>query len=99
MSQFKKFFLSTSVSIVAVAFLLSGCIKSAEEKTHTVSEYLHDGDLYEKTRLWCINNPGERWMLPNCLNVGQAGGIKSNSSCFSKNQIDHDCLDKKGFKR
>lgn len=61
---------STVGVLVAAVLLMGAC--APKEKTLTVPELLKDIPLLIKTTTWCNENPGERKVLPNCINAAQA---------------------------
>ena len=89
--------------IVAAALaVVAGCTpeeKPAAARTLTVGELLHDGALFDQTRVFCKDNPAERQSLPNCVNVSQAAYRKGLLPCFGGGVIDHACLEQRGYKR
>ena len=70
----KKIFIGL-LSIISLG--MGGCSKTQEEainssETTSVSTFLSDPALMEKTNKWCMESPGERGALPNCINAGTA---------------------------
>lgn len=61
---------STVGVLVAAALLMGAC--APKEKTLTVPELVKDIPLLIKTTAWCNENPGERKVLPNCINAAEA---------------------------
>lgn len=86
--------------LIAALVALVGCSpeKTPVEKTHTKSEFLHDGDLLARTLAFCKDNPAERQALPNCINAGAAAFGKGLLPCFDHG-INHACLEQRGYKR
>ena len=68
------------LGVLAISSLLLGaCSKTPEpeeainpSETISVSAFLNDPALMEKTNTWCMESPGERGELPNCINAGVA---------------------------
>ena len=67
----KKHVKKLTVGVLAAVVLLMGAC-APKEKTLTVPELLENIPLLIKTTVWCNENPGERKVLPNCINAAQA---------------------------
>ena len=49
--------------------LLAAC---TSEKVYTVAEFKADPALLKKISADCMNDPGRKMLLPNCINANQA---------------------------
>lgn len=76
-----------NLSLIALAIVLTGCTPAPRvtkvtflERVLTVDEYLAQRPLLEKVTAFCMNNPGENSLDPNCINAQQAQHIANLGS-------------------
>ena len=87
--------------LIAATLAIAGCEEKGEQvgKTPTVGVLLHDADLFRKTMNDCKNDPAQNSTRPACVNVSEAAYRKGLLPCFNKGQIDHACLEQRGYER
>ncbi|MDD0927897.1 hypothetical protein LOD59_09705 [Xylella fastidiosa subsp. multiplex] len=92
------------VSIICTLLLMGACTK---EKVPSTSEYLHDIDAAKAMLKLYATNPAKYQNDPAVINASEAVAkldIQSFLDCWPTKPVstattDHDCLDRKGYKR
>ncbi|EWG13439.1 hypothetical protein DF22_003270 [Xylella fastidiosa] len=90
------------VSIICTLLLMGACTK---EKVPSTSEYLHDIDAAEAMNKLASTDPAKYENDPRWTNSSAAvAKIEFLRECWPTKPIstattDHDCLDRKGYKR
>lgn len=83
----------TQGALICLVFILAGC---GGDKVIETKEFLYQPELLKKTRQFCMENPGQRRDLQNCVNSNQAMSWKIEvlGKCYKGNEADKACIDK-----
>ena len=77
----------------AACSLMTAC---HQEKTLTIREFMYQPAVLAQTRSACLENPGDGWKRPNCINAERADFFKvvgGAGTCFSDQAVNRPCVD------